>query len=222
MCVSMKTTIGSLLAVFCITCTSAIAGSNVSDRIEEILSKKVFSPDGKTLITDRHAIVEGCAIRLKLEKPYNCQTGPGAFLSTTDYIDLQALDTNRNAVEFKDLTGTPYESLGGTVRFHYKSLYNLILRIANNKASQILDEEYKRYPTDVESRLRVLSKRYSEEITPLSYYLSIEETQFCSGTEVKNPLHSGFYLFVMKPSEMTEFATLIEQLSQDCVTRPIE
>lgn len=203
--------------LFLCSLTSLPVAGHAADesRIEEILHRKNFSPDGQTLLSEMHATVRGCTIRLKLEKTRGCETD-ASFFSKTDHIDVRALSTNLETVQFKDFGGTRYESLKGAATFRYRSLYDRLLRFANAQESQIRDEEYEKFPTDVASRLTVLSKRFSEEIAPASYSMSFETTHYCAGVDVKNPLSSGHYSFYLDPAEMTEFANRIARLSETC------
>lgn len=205
------------MLALCVTGLAHAVHPGEADRIEEILHRKNFGTDGQTLVSEMRASVEGCAIRIELKKPSSCEVG-ASFFSKTDYIDLRALVVNRDSAELRDFSGTRLERLRGAVTYRYQSGYNRLLRIANEQESQILDEEYENYPTDVDSRLRVLSKCYSEEINAESYSMSAEIVRFCSGVVTRSPLRSGDFSFLLEPTEADEFVALIERLSQSCGT----
>lgn len=211
----MRTVSRKLMLALWMICLPLAGHSDEVDRIEDILNRKTFSPDGQVLISEVRASVEGCAIRIELERPGACEAG-ASFFSTTEYIDVRVLVSSRDAAEFKDFSGTRFEQLKGAAIYRYRSLYDRLLRFANEQATQIRDEEYENFPTDVDSRLRILSRRYSEEIDANSYSRSVEITQYCSGIEIKSPLNGLNFTFYIEPSEADEFAGLIEELSQNC------
>lgn len=215
----MTTARRPLLLALCMVCLPLMGQSGEADRIEDILHRQTFRSDGQRLISVMRATVEGCVIRLNLEKPGACEGSRTSPYSTTDYIDVRALVVNRDAAEITDFSGTQFEKLKGAVSYRYRPIYNRLLRLANKKEGQIRDEGYKTFPTDVEARLRVLSKRNREEINANLYAQSFEITRFCSGTEIRGPLTSQKYSFFVEPSDAEEFAALIEELSQTCRIR---
>jgi len=184
-----------------------------TDRIEEILHRKNFSPSGH-LLSEVRASIKGCSIRVHLEKRLFC-AGDQGFTSHTDYIDLRTLVTNKDTVKFKDFSGTRLEAMKGSAKYQYRSLYNRFLRLANKQKSRILYDQDDDLTTRAEADL-ILSKRYRDEIDPQFYSRSFETTLRCSGVEIKQPLSSDFYSFYLEASDMDEFATLIERLSQTC------
>jgi hypothetical protein len=189
--------------------------ADAADRIEEILHRKFFNPDGQVLWSELNVTVEGCGIQLRLYKPNSCETG-ASFFAETDYIDLRSLVTDKEAVEFMDFTGTQFERLKGAASYQYLSLYNRGLGFAYDRSRQISDEEYENFPTDIDARLRAISGRFSTEIDPRSYSMSYENTEYCSGVEITGPLSTSNFRFYLDPSDMEEFATLIEELAQTC------
>ncbi|WP_146227430.1 hypothetical protein [Pseudoroseicyclus aestuarii] len=193
-----------------------VAYADETDRIAEILHRQVFDFDGQSLVSEVNGSVEGCKIRLDLERPRACEAGD-SYSSTTKYIDVRVLDAVREAAEIRDLSGTPHEILRGSVTYPYRSWYNRVLRFANEQSSQIRDEEYQNFPTDVDSRLRVLSRRYNEEIDPDSFSQSFEVTRYCSGVQIRSPLSSYRFSFYMDPSDSAEFVALLEDISQSCI-----
>ena len=189
--------------------------ADVADRIEEILHRQTYDPTGQVLWSEWNATIEGCGIQLHLNKPNSCEKGE-SFFAHTDYIDVRTLVTNKEEVWFRDLTDTQYESLGGSAGYEYRSWYYRILIFVYDRSRKIVDQEYENFPRDVESRLRAIGNRNRTEIDPSLYSMSWENTQYCSGVEVTSPLPSSPFRFYMNPSELEEFAILIEELAHTC------
>lgn len=212
----MRTALWKPIILFWVICVlPAVLHADAADRIEEILHRKTFSPDGQVLWSELNVAVERCGIQLRLHKPNSCDTG-ASFFAKTDYIDLRSLVTDKEAVEFTDFAGTQFERLKGAASYQYRSLYNRVLGFAYDRSRQITDEEYENFPTDVDARLRAISDRNSTEIDPRSYSMSYENIQFCSGVEITGPLSRLNFRFYLDPSDMEEFATLVEELAQTC------
>lgn len=203
----------------CLACLPHLGHSEEVNRIEDILRLKTYGANGDVLVSENRAHVEGCVIRLELEKPGACEAG-ASFFSMTKYIDVQALVADLGSAEFKDFSGARYESLKGAVSYRYRSQYFRELLVASDTERKISNEEYANFPTDVASRLKVLSRRYREEIDPKSYSRSAETTRFCSGVEFTKPFVGLKFSFYVEPSEANEFAALIEELSQTCSAIP--
>lgn len=206
-----------LLSCFFSAPLAALASE--TSRIEEILSRKTFDQRGQVLVSEVQARIQECAIHLILEKPLGCEKG-ASFYSATDVIDVRALATDPNDVKLTDFAGTRFESMKGSAEYPYRFLYNRLLRRANDSEQQISDEEFENHPTDVDTRLRILSRRFSNEIDARGYSMSFTTTQFCSGIEVKGPLRSEYFNFYLEPDEMKEFVGLIEGLAKSCVVAP--
>ena len=213
----MKLELCRTLIFLWIICSTSTAYAESSNRIEDILHRETVSSNGEGLASEMQASVEGCRIRLYLDKPRACQIG-ASFSSVTTYIDLRALITDRGNVVLREPSDPRYESLGGSASYQYQPQYDQTLRLAYSQYRQILEEEKENFPTNVEARLRTLSQRNREEIAPELYGMSFETVQFCSGVEVSSPLRSRSFRFYMEPSEMEEFAVLVENLAQTCKT----
>ncbi len=211
----MRTALWKATIVFWMTSVPLAVHADAAHRIEDILHRKSFSPDGQVLWSELNVTVERCGIQLRLYKPNSCETG-ASFFAKIDYIDLRALVTDKEAVEFTDFTDTRFERLKGAASYQYRSLYDRVLGFAYDRRRQIMDEEIENFPTDVDARLRAISDRNGTEIDPRSYSMSYERIQFCSGVEITGPLSGHNFRFYLDPSDMEEFATLIEELAQTC------
>lgn len=203
------------LILLCSLCFPVAIHADDTQRIEDLLHRKTFSPDGQTLASEMHAKIEGCAIRLTVTR-YNSCTYAGGYFAHSQYIDLRSLNTDKESVTLRDLTGSHYERLKGSVTYNFDRIYNHSLRIATKQKSQISTEEYKNHPDDVDTRLKVIGQRYSTEIDPNLYAMSYETHAFCSGTLIKSPLSSSRFHFYLDPAQMMDFTDWVEAHSKTC------
>lgn len=206
------TTAAVVLASFGATC--GLAKADPAERMAEILTRENLSPDN-ILISKTTASFEGCILKLTLDKLDACSRG-ASFGEKEDIIDIRVLKTRKEDVRITE-TRPEYRTLPGAgLAYSYSWLYKRLLTSAYDASKRILEEEYERYPKDVEARLHSLSIRYKQELDPDQYSQSQETTAFCSGVKITKPLPSYSFTLYLQPENVDEFIRLLEDYAPVC------
>lgn len=205
-------TAAAALTSLCLACGPAKAES--AKRLADLLTRDNFSPDG-LLASKTIASFEGCVLHLTVDKLDACSRG-ASFEMREEILDVRMLNSGSEDVRVRKV-GEGYTALSEvSLSYSYKWLYGKFLKRANDTSSRIFEEEYARYPADVDARLRSLSKRYREEIEPEYYSKSMETTTFCSGVEINQPLDDYSFSFYLPPENAEEFIDLLENHASNC------
>ncbi|WP_157374368.1 hypothetical protein [Salipiger sp. CCB-MM3] len=206
------TTVAVVLASFGATCGAA--GADPAERLAEILTRDNLSLDN-ILMSKTTASFEGCILKLTLDKLDACSRG-ASFVGRENVIDIRVLKTQKEDVRVTETRPEHRTLPGAGLTYSYGRMYQRLLTLAYDASERILDEEYKRYPKDVEARLHSLSRRYQQEINPDQYSRSQETTAFCSGVKITKPLPSYSFTLYLQPENVDEFIRLLEDYAPKC------